>query len=83
MSFQIRVEPAAEKKLARLDLRTQRRLAVLLRQLPGAPLGQEMGRPLKGANRLRSLRVAGCRVIYMASEEDHAVHILAVSRGGR
>ena len=82
MSFQIRVEPAAERNLARLELAAQRQLAGLLRQLPGVAPGQKISRPVKGARSLRQIEAGGCRVIYVVSIEEHAVHILAINRMG-
>ena len=80
MSFQIRVEPAAERNLARLDLAIQRQFVELIRQLPGEIPGHQVGQPLKGARSLRLIEAGGCRVIYIVSRKEHSVHVLAVSR---
>lgn len=83
MSFQVRVEPPAERKLGSLDRPTRERVIKRFGELARDPFELRTGKPLKGVRKLRSSRVGDWRIIYTVDIAERAVHILSVNPRGQ
>ena len=83
MSFEVRLEPPAAKKLGALDRVTRERILRRLREMAVDPFDPRVGKPLKGARKLRSSRVGDWRALYVVRVEEHAVHVLSINPRGR
>jgi mRNA interferase RelE/StbE len=82
VSFQLRVGPAAQKKLEKLDRPTRERLIRRLRQLAVDPFDRRIAKLLRGARSLRSSRVGGWRIVYTVSLQERVVCVLSVNPRG-
>lgn len=82
MNYQVRIEPPADKKLAKLDRTMRERVLRRLRELAADPFDSRVGKPLKTALKLRSSRLGDWRIIYAVDATDRAIHILSVNPRG-
>jgi len=83
VSFEVRLEPPAAKKLGTLDRAMRERIIRRLRELAADPFDPRIAKPLKGARKLRSSRVGGWRILYVLRAEEHAVYVVSVNPRGR
>ena len=82
MSYQVKIEPPAEKRLAKLDRTMRERVIRRFRELAADPFDSRVSKPLKTALRLRSSRLGGWRIIYAADTAGRTVHILSINPRG-
>ena len=82
MSYELRFARSAEAYLARLDRRTQERMAQALRRIADAPYGAGT-KPLTNAGGFRAARVGSWRIVYLVDEDEKEVRVETIGPRGQ
>lgn len=83
MSYQVELDPRADKQAEKLDRETLKRLQRRLRELAQNPFDPRISKPLTMAANRRTSRVGDWRIIYFIDAPSKTVFIAAICPRGK